>query len=293
MKKIAAALILTFSVLASNAQHTEFKTKIQTLITAHSAITGVSVLLIENKSMFNVNNMYNYPMQSTYKFPLALYVLDNVDKGKLKLDQKIHIGKTDLRKNTWSPLADKYPNGNIDLTLEQLLQYSVSQSDNNACDILFKLVKGTKPVNQYIHSLGIKEIAIAATEAEMAKAWKVQYTNWTNPLSMVTLLEGLYHRKYISEKSSALLMRLMTESTNDARIKGMLPKGTIVAHKTGTSDTNIEGITAATNDIGIITLPNGKHLAIAVYVCDNKEPKEAAEKLIAEITRAAYNEYSK
>lgn len=290
-------LLAAFTGHTINAQqqpHAALRNKLQTLITSHSAVTGVSLLLIENRSMMTINNVYEYPMQSTFKFPLAMYVLDNVDKGKLQLDQKVHVTKADMHKNTWSPLAKKYPDGNVDIPLAELLRYTISESDNNACDILFKLVKGTKPVEQYIYSLGVKDISIKATEAQMATGWKVQYTNWVNPSAMTTLLEGVYKRKYLSDKSSALLIKLMTESSNsDTRIKGMLPKGAVVAHKTGTSDTNKEGLTAATNDIGIITLPNGKHLAIAVYVCDNKEPMQNGEKLIAEIARAAYDEYSK
>ncbi len=62
---------------------------------------------------------------------------------------------------------------------------------------------------------------------------------------------------------------LMTETTTGTkRIKGLLPNGTVVAHKTGTSAT-VKGVTAATNDVGLVTLPNGRHLAIAVFVSDS------------------------
>ena len=65
--------------------------------------------------------------------------------------------------------------------------------------------------------------------------------------------------------------------------------GTVVAHKTGSSDTNDKGITAATNDIGIITLPNGKHFAIAVYVSDSSEKSDVNEKIIAEICKSVWD----
>ena len=75
----------------------------------------------------------------------------------------------------------------------------------------------------------------------------------------------------------------MTESKpGQKRLKGLLPAGTAVAHKTGTSGT-VKGVTAATNDIGIITLPNGKRLAIAVFVADSPADEATREGVIAKI----------
>lgn len=294
MKILIYGAMLLITTTASAQQFKELNTKLQKIVTTHSAVTGIAIRHIENKKLVTINNVYNYPMQSTFKFPLAMCILDNVDKGKLKLTQKVHISKADLRPKTWSPLREKYPNGNVDLTLAELLEYTVSKSDNNTCDILFKLAGGPKVVDKYVHSLGVKDIAIVATEVQMATAWKVQYTNWTFPESMTILLDGLYNKRFLSESSTSFLMKLMTESANsEKRIKGLLPKGTKVAHKTGTSDTNKEGITAATNDVGIITLPNGKHLAIAVFVNDSKESPEMNEKIIAEVAKAAYDEFGK
>jgi beta-lactamase class A len=72
------------------------------------------------------------------------------------------------------------------------------------------------------------------------------------------------------------------------RIKGLLPQGTIVAHKTGTSGT-INGLTRATNDVGIITLPNGNHLAIAVFISDSYDSHADRELAIAKAAKAAFD----
>ena len=107
-----------------------------------------------------------------------------------------------------------------------------------------------------MHKLGVKDISIVATEREMTKGWGVQYTNWTTPSAMTDLLYQFYTGKCLSHASTQFLMKLMTESANsDKRIKGLLPAGIIVAHKTGTSNTSAGGVTAAVNDLGIITLP--------------------------------------
>jgi len=49
------------------------------------------------------------------------------------------------------------------------------------------------------------------------------------------------------------------------------------------------GITAATNDIGIITLPNGRHLAIAVFVSDSPTDEVTREGVIARIAKAIWD----
>jgi beta-lactamase class A len=176
------------------------------------------------------------------------------------------------------------------VTLAELLKYSVSLSDNNACDILFNVIKGTAVADRYVKQLGIKNIAIKVTEAEMAKAWNLQYANNTTPYDMAGLLDIFYRGKALSASSTSFLLQLMTESSNsDKRIKGELPPEAIVAHKTGTSDTNKEGLTAAANDVGIVTLPDGKHFAIAVFISDSKETMANNEKMIALISHQVYN----
>jgi beta-lactamase class A len=127
----------------------------------------------------------------------------------------------------------------------------------------------------------------------MGTGWDVQYTNWAEPTALVHLLEGVFRKKYLSATSNNFLLKIMTESVNSPkRIKGLLPDGTVVAHKTGTSNTNEKGMTAATNDVGIITLPNGKHIAMAVFVSNTMEKPETNERIIAEIAKATYDHFN-
>lgn len=263
--------------------------QLESLIQPFKATIGIAVKSLEDGDTLTINNNHHYPMQSTYKFPLAMAVLQQVDQGKLSLDQKIHINKTDIRK-TWSPIGEKYPKGNVDITIGELLKYSISMSDNIACDMLFRAIKGTGIADQYVKQLGVKNIAIKATEKEMAGSWKVQYTNYSTPYAMVQLLDIFYSRKKLSAASTDFLMDLMIQSSNSAkRIKGALPPEAVVAHKTGTSDTNKDGLTAAANDIGIVTLPDGKHFAIAIFVSNSKESAENNDKIIALISATVYN----
>ena len=263
---------------------------IKAIADSSGAKIGVSVKGLDAPTDFGYNNYLHFPMQSTFKFPLAVAILHGVDQGKLRLNQQVHIRKEELNAQTWSPLVKKYPNQDINISLSELLMYSVSKSDNNACDVLFHLAGGTGVVNSYVHSIGVKNISIKATEEGMRKAWDVQYTNWSTPDAMAQLLELFFRHKLLSKSGNDFLMKLMTESENSPnRIKGNLPANTVVAHKTGTSDTNKQGITAATNDVGIVTLPNGKHYAIAVFVSDYKGGTVKGERIIAAISKLVWD----
>jgi len=276
------------------AQSSPLKSKIEKIIDKAGGKIGVAVMEIESKDTLTVNNLIKYPMQSVYKFPLALAVLNQVDKGKLSLKQKIRLDKSNLRKNTWSPLRNKYSKGDTSVTLDEILNYTVSQSDNNGCDILFNLVGGTKAVNDYIHKLGVKNISIAATEKEMHASWNVQYRNWCYPSAMALLFYKFYNGNIPSKVSRKYLMNILIKTvTGSERIKGLLPKEVIVAHKTGTSDTNKDGVTAAANDAGIITLPNGHHVILVVFVSNSRDNDKTRNEVIAEISKAVWDYDSK
>jgi beta-lactamase class A len=190
-------------------------------------------------------------------------------------------------------MRDSFPKGGV-FTLSEVIVYAISYSDNNACDILFKVLGGTKKANDYIHSLGIKDVAIKATEKQMHGPWDVQYTNWTTPYAAVRLLEKFYKENILSKSSFEFLLSTMTKSFNALkRMKGKLPQDAVVAHKTGTSGKNKSGMFAAVNDIGIVTLPGGKHVAIAVFVSDSKETFETNELIIADISKMIWDNYTR
>lgn len=278
-----------------NSSHAQvsLQQKINTVIdTSHGKI-GVGLLGLNTADSLVINDEIHYPMQSTYKLPLAMLILHMVDDGQLSLNQVVHITRKELDQKTWSPIVDDFPDQDVDMTLSQLLIYTISKSDNNGCDKLFKIAGGCSAVNDYIYSLGVADISIVATEAQMHKSWKTQYTNWCRPSAMLQLLRMLYEGKTLSPSSKAFLMKALVASTNsDARLKGMLPPGTIVAHKTGTSGTNKKGIKAATNDVGIVMLPNAPY-AIVVFVSDYPGGVERGEHMIAEISRMVYEEFAK
>jgi beta-lactamase class A len=227
-------------------------------------------------------------MQSVFKFPLALKIFHDIEQGVYSLDQLVHIDEQDWVKGTLSPLRDSCKGQTVNVPLREIIRYTVSASDNNGCDILFRLAGGTGAVQDFIHEKGVRDIVIVATEAQMAQGWSVQYGDWCTPEAMTTLLRLFMEGRILSPASTRLLMQFLVETaTGPRRIKGLLSSSMTVAHKTGTSNTNQEGITAATNDVGIITLPDGSHLIISVFVKDAHADETTREAVIARIAAAA------
>jgi beta-lactamase class A len=259
-----------------------------------SGKVGVYAEILETKDTVSFNRDQHFPMQSVYKFPIAMAMLHQVDQHKFRLDQSIHVTKDDLiGPRGVSPVRDQHPEGNFDMPLAELIDYNIRASDGSACDVLLRLLGGTAKANAYVHSLGVKQIAIVTTEKVQVPSEMIQYKNWSTPMAMTQLLKVFYQEPVLSDSSRNYLMHLLiTSRPGKKRLKGLLPAGTVVAHKTGTSWTT-NGLTRATNDAGIITLPNGHHLAITVFVSDAKASEEEREGTIAKIAKAAYDHWSK
>ena len=144
------------------AQKEDLRKEILKIANSKRADLGIYISGIEDQDTISFNGEKHYPMQSVFKFHIAIVVLNEVDQGRLFLDQKIHVRKEDLIPNTWSPIREEYPDGTT-LTLAEMLKYTVSQSDNIGCDLLLDLLGGTKTVNDYFHEKRYTDISILAT----------------------------------------------------------------------------------------------------------------------------------
>jgi beta-lactamase class A len=228
------------------------------------------------------------PMQSVFKFPLAVAVLHQVEIGKLNLDQPVRFRPEDRIPHAYSPLQVKYPEAGVDVPLRELLRMTVSLSDNVAADILLGMAHGPDAVRDYITSLGVAGFHLQDGERALHQEVSVQYRNWFEPAGAVQMLRRISDDSPLTPDHTELLLSWMEGSAQMSRLKGDLPPGTIVAHKAGTSDMD-NGLAHATNDIGLITLPDGRRLAIAVFVTDSLANDATREKVIARIARAAYD----
>jgi len=267
------------------------KRKINEIISTKNATFGIGIYDFENRETLFINEDEPFVMLSVVKFPQAIAILDQVDKKILDHDMKIHFEKSDLRPNTYSPLRDESTRDEFDISLSEALSYTISKSDNNVCDKLFKLLGGTQAAEDYIHSLGLKSISIGTDYADMEK--NSMYANQSSPGDMLELLRMFYEHELLSKESTDLLWGKMIEtSTGPERIKGLLPGGTVVGHKTGTSGTDEHGITAAFNDIGVVQLPDGGSFAIVIFISNSKENDQTNARTIAEISKVTYDHFN-
>jgi len=293
--KFTLLLLLLFYCQAYAQTPDSLKEKMQRIIASKNVEVGVAIIGNNGKDTLSINGNQHFPLQSVFKFHIALAVLSQIDKGKFNLNQKIKIEKKDLLPDLYSPIRDKYPNG-ATLTLSKILEYTVSQSDNVGCEVLLRLIGGPEIVEKYCKDNGIKDISIKINEEEQQANWDLQFQNWTTPKGANEILEKFYSNKsnLLSKKSHHFIWKVMKETeTGQNRLKGQLPKRTIVAHKTGSSGANKEGLTAAANDIGIVFLPGGQHYYISVFVTNSTENAETNEKIIADISKVTWDYFTK
>jgi beta-lactamase class A len=229
------------------------------------------------------------PMQSVFKLPLALTVLHQVEQGTLSMDQPVRFLPQDrILPHVHSSLQDRYPDGGVDVPLRELLRLSVSLSDNVAADILLRVAGGPKAVDAYIAALGISGFYLQDDEAVLHRDVSAQYRNWFEPAGAVQLLRRISDNSPLTSEHTGLLLDWMTPAVPTKRLDGNLPAGTRVAHRSGTSDVD-NGVAHATNDIGLIPLPDGRRIAIAVFVTDSTADEATRSQVIARIARAAYD----
>jgi len=250
---------------------------------------GVSAIHIETGRSASVNGATRLPLYSVFKLPLAIAVLKDVEEGRLQIEQKVHMTPKDIvagaRSNTqlWVKPVDR--------TIADLIEVSIALSDNTSSDKLLELAGGPETVTRRLRSLGFDQIQIQTTIREFLKTLKNQNTGSADDLAK--LLAHLQQGQLLQPAQQQMLIGSMQRSTIGLRrIRGNLPAGTVVADKTGSGELNeTTKMPNATNDVGLITLPDGSHLAIAVLLNGSRLSDVEQEKVIAELARAAYDAY--
>lgn len=266
----------------SEIRQNQLQQQIDSLLADVPAEIGVAVTC-EGRKICGFNENKRFPMMSVYKLHQAVAVLDSLNRSTQSADDRITVTKQMLKENTYSPLRERYPEGNIRMSLRELLRYSLEQSDNNACDILFSLFGGTAYTNTAMMRMGLTDTQIKWTEDEMHKNSMRCKDNYTTPQEAVALTTLAY-------KDTWLRQVLTQCQTGKERIPALLPKSrTTVGHKTGTGVPAPDGTTMGINDTGFVTLPDGTPYFIAVFCNESSLSIPETEKIIARISRLSYD----
>lgn len=239
-----------------------------------------------------VNNAGDYPMMSVFKLHGAIALLRQMERCGTRPDTIIKVEAMEMMKDTYSPLLKVHPEGSFTIRLDSLLAYSIALSDNNACDIIMRMAGGTAGVNAEMRAIGLKDYAITETEATMHADPTRSYNNRSTPLSVATLFMKLYEGGILGEPYASLLKDiLLSTSTGQDKIKAALGPSMTLAHKTGTGFRLPDGTLTADNDAGVITLPDGRRIYIAVLIRDSRLGSKANAALMAEIARTVIDAY--
>lgn len=299
-KRLCVGLILFGVVLVSGAcrsvpkEEQDIEAVLSAILAESDGFCGVAVKWVGDSKVYGVNMDKALPLASVYKFHLGLSVFDRVDQGKLRLDQKLKVKPSDLAFETWSPLRDQYPKGG-DFTVEDLVAYTVAQSDNSTCDFLFEVLGGPEVVDKDMKTWKQLNTKIYSTEKAVFYDRSLQYKNVASARDLVLLLEKFDQGEILKPKTRDALWAIMKDTTTGInRLKAGLPKGTILAHKTGTGYTDeATGNCVSTNDIGLIVMPNGKHLALAVLLSDSKVSEPDREAVVARLGSKIYDHFAR
>lgn len=285
------ALLAALSSLAVTLPaHAQLKEQIARIAAEAHGRVGVACSLPGKALDCDLNSSQALPMQSVYKLPISMAMLHRIEQGRFTLEQKVRFLPSDIgAPGEYSPLRDAYPRANVDIPIEDLLRRAIVDSDNVACDILLRILGGPAAADAYVRSLGITGIHIVDEEKTVDQDERLQYRNSAQPRALVELLRRLADRSPLSAEHTSLLLGWMAAAhSGDHRLKGLLPPGTPVADKTGSAG-QARPTMNATNDIGLITLPSGQKLAVAVLITDAAAPFPVREHVIAQIAQTIFD----
>lgn len=277
---------------------------------ARPGTLGISVIDLDSGTRWGVNASQAFPMMSVFKAPVAAAALDRIERGELSMDRRVVIRRSELESGT---IREHFHGDEMSFTVRQLLTEAVSHSDNTAVDALLPVGGGAGAVTAFLRSHGIDGMRVDLgergfqpvfedlapgqqppadeTEAqELARrrrgyaAYLHDPRNRSTPDAAVAFLQKLWKRQLLSPASTQYLLDLMYAQTTPSRLRKGLPEGVRLADKCGTSYT-LEGTTAAYNDIGILSWPDGHAVAVAAFLTASTATQDEREALFAELAR--------
>jgi beta-lactamase class A len=262
---------------------------------------GIVVRDLGTGETLSMNGDTLFPMASAYKVAVAGRIFAMVDAGALTLDDQLAS-----------------PTGPV--SIAALLDLMLTRSDNDATDLLVARAGGPAVVNQWVAGLGIRGLRVDSNTADLLWramglpprpgnfnrnvaaamaadpalrerdahdipniAFAQDPRDTATPTAMTDLVAAIRTGKALSGRSTVALLSIMERCrTGKARLPGMLPPGTLVAHKTGS-------LNGTGNDTGVITLPDGRLFAITVFVMQDHKGQVTRDRIMAEAARATYD----
>jgi Beta-lactamase class A len=297
----------------SSAQHpTALQQQLDELVRrAQPGTLGIVVIDLQDGQAWRANADRAFPMMSVFKAPVVAAVLAGIEQGRWSYGQTVVVHRDELESGT---IRDHFQGERMSFTVRQLLTDAVSHSDNTAVDTLLKVIGDPQVVTTFLRAHGIDGMRVDIgergfgsvfedlqpgqsppaheTDAQQLarlrrgyRAYLADPRNRSTPGAAADFLRKLWNKELLSPASTQYLLDLMYAQTTPSRLRLGLPPGVRLADKCGTSYT-LEHTTAAYNDIGILTWPDGHAVAIAAFLTASTAPKNARDAIFADLTRA-------
>lgn len=293
---IAIAMLCSCS---SAGKYDKLQQSLTEFVKDKDANIGVAVI-IDGRDTISVNGDKEFPMLSVYKFPIALAFAEHCRNRNLPFDYPASVFPEDLHPDTYSPMTEtilassRLTTDTLKITATQLAAYMLQQSDNNASDIVLRETGGAESVDSYLRTLGISQVNVRNSEADMYKDHKLCYDNTATPIAMTSLVDK-FDREFKDSISLEIKRLMETCSTGTGRLAQPLSgTNSMIGHKTGTGFILPDGRIMAVNDVGYIHMPDdGRRYSIAVFIENSGYDMTDTESIIAEISRIVFSYLSK
>ncbi len=263
--------------------------QLASIASAERGRIGVAAVDLTSGRSIAVLGDQAFPLASTSKIAIVATFLQGVDDGRYRLNAQYPLMVPVASAKLSSAVAPVRPGQMVSAL--GLIELALTRSDNQATDALLAAVGGPQVVNRWLRTAGLtgqrldRDIAtLVRDDGVINPATSVDLRDSTTPQTMVRLLSGLYRGEWLSQSSRAVLLGAMQRCvTGKHRMRALLPEGTMVAHKTGT-------LSNTSSDVGIITTPDGRTIAVAIYVT-GQGSKPGRDARIASIARTIYDGY--
>ena len=251
---------------------------------------GVAAVDLSTGRSLSVLGDQRFPMASTSKIAIAAAYLEGVEQGRWSLTSefplllpeksaKYSTARAPVRQGNYMPAID-------------LIEAMITRSSNPATDALLQVVGGPRAVNDWARRAGINDFeltrdiaTLVRDDGEFDPASVIDRRDSATPQAMLQLMVGLHEGRWLNARHRQVILGAMERTiTGKRRIRGLLPANLTVGNKTGS-------LNNTSSDIGFIRLPDGRSIALAIYVT-GQGSRAAREARIAEIAKAIYDGYN-
>lgn len=288
----AVAVILLTACRQSNSVSSDYKAELKKELTAiaDSAKGDVGIALIYDGDTLTVNNDAIYPMMSVFKLHQAVALCRMFEENGTSLDSVMTLRRSELDPDTWSPMLKDHTGEQISLPMRRLLEYTLIESDNNASNEMFVRLMSPAACDSVIAGIIPRDsFEIRFNEAEMQDDHSRAYSNRASPLGAAKLIDRVFTDTLVGKSYQDFIKSaLLRCQTGPDKISAALSEteGITIGHKTGSGYRDENGRLAASNDVAFVTLPDGRHYSLAVFVKDFDGTDAEAAAIIARISAA-------